>query len=583
MIYLSAQPDEFYFTWQLDVQLYNFEMMGLKPVDIHVLIAVNPRIGLQNHCKETIEANQHRASFYTYPDLRICSNYAPSIRPHIIWQHLEKFPELQLQTIFYHDSDVIFRQLPDFASLLGDECWYVSNTRDYLNSLYIVKFIGSENFHRLCELVGIDPEIVKANDQNSGGAQYILKNTSPSFWGKVEKDSEIIFKFLEEINASTLIVNDSDSDTKKPLLIQSWCADMWSILWNALILEKAVVIHPELDFCWPKDSIDQWHSVNMLHYSGVGTKDSPEYFCKVKYKETLPFYDVNLARVSKENSSYPLVQLINKVRDEKDEKRTSLKDLSILIPVRADSVSRLENLYILVWYLNRFFDTHIIIAESDIQQRIDLSFLPLCCSYYFVYDDNPVFHRTRINNFLIGKADTDIISIYDTDVILPVAQIEESILLIRTGKASIVSPYDGRFISADTLFKTLFSRMLDEKLLCDNIGKMQITCKRSYGGAVFMRKSHFITSGMENEYLTSWGPDDIERIKRMRHLGYNEARVAGPLFHMPHERKENSGYQQFDSQFTLMEEYFKICDMSYCELVEYISTWPWVPKSIKYE
>ena len=84
-----------------------------------------------------------------------------------------------------------------------------------------------------------------------------------------------------------------------------------------------------------------------------------------------------------------------------------------------------------------------------------------------------------------------------------------------------------------------------------------------------------MAAGMENQHFTSWGPEDIERPKRMTNLGYKVKRMKGPLFHLPHERKANSGYINSDYYVTFMEEYLKVANMDKEALESYISTWEW--------
>jgi len=42
MIFLSAQPDDLYFTWQLEIQLRNFRDLNIHSKQIQILIAYNP-------------------------------------------------------------------------------------------------------------------------------------------------------------------------------------------------------------------------------------------------------------------------------------------------------------------------------------------------------------------------------------------------------------------------------------------------------------------------------------------------------------------------------------------------------------
>ncbi len=149
MIFLSAQPDDYYFTWQLELQIYNFTNLGISAENIHILVGYDPKRDLWHYFDSLIEQYKNIASFFTYPDLREYKNYAPSLRPHIIAQHLKKFPHLQNESIFYHDSDIIFRELPDFLGMSENDTYYVSDTRSYLDSLYIKK-IQKMVFLRRC-------------------------------------------------------------------------------------------------------------------------------------------------------------------------------------------------------------------------------------------------------------------------------------------------------------------------------------------------------------------------------------------------------------------------------------------------
>src|SRR5450756_1425369 len=129
MIYLSAQPDDVYFIWQLEIQLLNFAEFGIMPADFHILVGYDPQKGPRPKFLEFIDLNKNRANFYLYPDLRVSKTYDPSIRPNIIKQHLLKYPEVFLQPIFYHDSDIVFtHKLPDFEKLAAGDSWYMADT-----------------------------------------------------------------------------------------------------------------------------------------------------------------------------------------------------------------------------------------------------------------------------------------------------------------------------------------------------------------------------------------------------------------------------------------------------------------------
>jgi hypothetical protein len=113
MIFLSSQPDNFYFLWQLQLQLFNFRSLGIVDADIHILLGYDLDKGLSLEFYRFTSDNPS-VNIHAYPDTRKSKLYAPSIRWHIIAKHFEKFPVLQKETIFHHDSDLVFKSLPDF-------------------------------------------------------------------------------------------------------------------------------------------------------------------------------------------------------------------------------------------------------------------------------------------------------------------------------------------------------------------------------------------------------------------------------------------------------------------------------------
>ncbi|RFM26693.1 galactosyltransferase-related protein [Deminuibacter soli] len=576
MLFLSAQPDDYYFTWQLALQLHNFSQVGIAAQNIHVLVAYNPGTGLQNHFRELMEEQRGKACFYTYPDLRKKRNYLSSLRPHIIRQHLEAHPQLQSAFFFYHDSDIIFRELPDFTSMCRDDTWYVSDTRSYLSSTYIQQAGCTTLLHEMCGIVGIPVETVTANDEHCGGAQYVLKNTGPAFWQKIEDDCEAMYGLLEQHNNREaekfyLATGKGRSSYKG---IQAWCADMWALFWNALLLGKTVNIHPGLAFCWPAEPLQQWENTAILHYAGV--RGNEKAFDKTRYAHFPPYYDTHLPAIDADTCSSALVDLIRNFNAEAAACRIDLMDVSFLIPVHIDSASRLENLYIVTRYLNKYFNTHILIIESGLQQQTDPQQLPPCCNYEFIENDDILFHRTHINNLLVKKAQTNSIVLFDTDVIPAINQVYGSVQLLRNADADMVYPYDGCFVGVDQLFKNMFAKILDPDLFISNQNKFNTAAMRSCGGAVFLNRKRFIAAGMENEYFKSWGPEDRERLKRMKNLGFSVKRVKGALYHLPHERNINSGYCGSTTQVEYMEEYLKVCNMEKAALEAYVLSWPWL-------
>ncbi|WP_079240280.1 hypothetical protein [Chryseobacterium indologenes] len=324
MIFLSAQPDDTYFIWQLEIQLRNFRSLGILKERIHIVIGYHPKIGLKSDFKVFIHNNHDFALFFLYPDTRKRKKYLSSIRPHLLKKHWKQFPFLENQCIFYHDSDILLSRIPviDTHNAMN----YVSDTSSYLNCQYISLRADTNLLYKMAELVGISVEIVLRNDDHVGGAQYVLHDMSFEFWDKVEEDSENIFNLLTEynINEKQKKINLPDYLPKE---IHAWYADMWAVLWNLWFFNKEVRLHEEMNFSWPTSPIEYWEINPILHYAG-DHEDKKQFFYKRDYVNYAPWYDENLHFIPDTNCSFPIVQLIKKRREELDRQRLELKNFT---------------------------------------------------------------------------------------------------------------------------------------------------------------------------------------------------------------------------------------------------------------
>lgn len=251
--------------------------------------------------------------------------------------------------------------------------------------------------------------------------------------------------------------------------------------------------------------------------------------------------------------------------------KTNLKDVTFTIPVRYDTDDRVENVTLIVDYINHHFDTNIIVLEEDKEQKF--SFLKDKVDYRFVKCDDPNLHRTKCLNDMAKMANTPIISNYDTDVLFKVQNYIGAANLIREGKAEMVFPYEGPFMECA---RTPYFARIRESLSVDGIEKEELHCNHpnSVGGCIFWNKSTFMRIGMENQNFKSWGWEDNERIARATKLGVSMKRTSGILYHMSHKRladsmPNNAHYNNNQREFN------KVNAMNKQQLENYVKTWDW--------
>lgn len=312
-VLICVQPTIKYFAWQIEVMLTNFKSLGLhNHFNIDILFAYNDTLPT---CKTDIswgKAVEDKftdvASFHYYNDTRENISYISSIRPHILKKHFKEFPELSKRVIFYHDCDILFTKFPEFILNLSDDDdnWYVSDTKSYIGYNYI-KSKGDDVLESMCKIVGVHPDFVKEREEQSGGAQYILKGIDWVFFDKMERDCENLFRNITQLNNQKKQIDPTHHE------LQIWCADMWAILWNGWLRGYKTNIISEMDFVWATDSIEKYQEKYIFHNAGVTESNREQIFFKGDYRDKLPYSIADTYDQSK--ASYKYFQVLKSVTD----------------------------------------------------------------------------------------------------------------------------------------------------------------------------------------------------------------------------------------------------------------------------
>lgn len=292
--FVSAQPAIPYYTWQVEVMLNNFIEMGVNLNNVDIVCWKENGIIPKDWSKL---ANNYAARFFFYDDIRVTKHYISSIRPNILKQHWEKHPELKDETIFYHDCDIIFtKPISEWITddMINDDKWYGSDTRWYIGHNYI-KSKGEDVLDLMCDIVGIDKKIIEKNESNSIGAQYIMKGISHYFWDRVEKECEILFKDVSQLN------NKKKQTDPKHHELQIWCADMWAVLWNGWKMGYETICDDRLQFSWGTSNKEDYEKYNIMHNAGITGADKKKFY-KAGYMDKLPYFD-NL-EIEENSASY---------------------------------------------------------------------------------------------------------------------------------------------------------------------------------------------------------------------------------------------------------------------------------------
>jgi hypothetical protein len=295
---LSAQPATDYYAWQVEVYLHNAIELKYNGNFIDVVA------GYIDSVPKSWRAIQQKfpyVRFFFYEDTRVGCNYAPAMQAHVLEKHFKQHPYLSEEAIFFHDCDFLFTRYFDFSPYLNDDNWYFSDTINYIGANYI-KSKGDEVLNKMCEIVGIDRNIVEANQASSGGAQKLMKGIDSSYWSDVYRDAVNLYNGLGDL-AKTRKEGD-------PYGIQIWCASMWSELWNGWKRGKTVVVPKEFDFAWATCPVARWDKVPFFHNAGVPDNKQKMFF-KAEFINKYPF-DSQLD-IGKERCSYKYYEYLKSI------------------------------------------------------------------------------------------------------------------------------------------------------------------------------------------------------------------------------------------------------------------------------
>lgn len=301
--FVCAQPDDRYYTWQVHMWLESLKELGLS--DKAIVLVYTPGFRAQSKRWKQIEDLYPEATFAYYWDRegeisKYLGMYIPVLRPWILEKYWRDHPEMKDYTVFYLDCDTVFTPNLNINHLIDDDVNYLSDTNSYINAKYFDSKVKDVLPHKLedykkidvlgdlARVIGISREIAEANNEHSGGAQYILKNIDADFWKDVKQDCLTVRSYLQAINR-LYFENESRG-------FQSWCADMWAVLWNLWKRERVTRNAKELDFSWASDSMQKVNKLGIFHNAGITAEKMGDVPCfyKGKYHEGAnPFKDVD--------------------------------------------------------------------------------------------------------------------------------------------------------------------------------------------------------------------------------------------------------------------------------------------------
>jgi hypothetical protein len=265
---ILAQPSTLRFQWELEVLLTNIRQF----TDMEVVLLFSKPHEYNPLVPRYLVDKYPGVRAFVYDDNRSDKSYIPSIRPYLWWQYLKADPEREQETYFYIDSDIIFREWIDFATLdFGPKKWIGSDCNNYINYDYLRQVEnGPAIIQRMAQYCNITPQ------QMIGvaglGAHLIINQPSAEMWRLAYLRSNTIWHYFDGVKSN----------------IQKWTAEMWAQLWTMVEFGITTETPKELDFAFSTDPIEKWDRIKILHNSGVMEAGKGMFF-KGGYQDKVPF------------------------------------------------------------------------------------------------------------------------------------------------------------------------------------------------------------------------------------------------------------------------------------------------------
>lgn len=231
--------------------------------------------------------------------------------------------------------------------------------------------------------------------------------------------------------------------------------------------------------------------------------------------------------------------------------------LSIIIPIKLDSEDRKNNLVDLLKYLVSYnFKKEIILVEQIFNNnKNDYSFLKnisnkfykiVTCNFNYDY-----FHKTKLINIGIENSIYENICIQDCDCLITEKQFLQGLSLLNELKTA-VKPFNSYLINIpkndDLAFSKIKKDFLTETQLnlelinlnFDKLKQFNLISPNPPGGCLLLNKNFIKDIGKYNENFKAYGPEDAEILYRIKKLLYNVGEVDGLIFHLEHDRTQDS-------------------------------------------
>lgn len=258
MKYIVAQEKNNYGAWQCTILVQSLVDLGVKVQDIYILL------GDFGYNKDWNNFNTRFLGINIHAYRNHCDkSYKPSIKPYLLYHFFKEFNFLSKEQWCLLDNDVIITK--KFRKKKKGKV-YLSDCSGYINLDYLEKK-GLGLAEGMAKELGIPYSVIVENDSGAGGAQYIFDNIDWKVWYRAYLNSLKLHAYLS-INRDTFYRDSKEN------CIQTWCSEMWAVLWSIWEGGHKTVIDEDMKFLFATDPIDAIDKHKVIHNAGVMESDT---------------------------------------------------------------------------------------------------------------------------------------------------------------------------------------------------------------------------------------------------------------------------------------------------------------------
>lgn len=317
MKFITMHPALLRFYWEDCTWVTNLLNLGVSREDIVIVTTdLKDKVGVDYPQKIK---DIYGVQVFEYKDTRPqkALNYAPSIKPFLWTQLLTYNPEMAQYDYMITDSDVIFREIPNFNKTpVNAHTWYGSDTEGYTGVTYMDEK-GSDFLERIAPVLGISKEDFWFYKGRGVGAQWVISKPRLDYWQDVYVKSYTLFEVATGMEAEykARYAKEGRPDFYP---YQSWVAEMTATLYLCKKYGITPVISHELDFDWSSDleSMVQPQHRKIIHNAGIVPEEAEEkhLLWKGQYTDHTPL-GTDLSWVNKDYVSHEYADAIMAVGD----------------------------------------------------------------------------------------------------------------------------------------------------------------------------------------------------------------------------------------------------------------------------